>query len=582
MHLPVDTLLHGNTYRIVRFINSGGFGCTYEAEHVMLQKRVAIKEFFVKDFCNRDEMTAHITVGTVSKTGLVEKLRRKFIEEARALCKLQHPGIVRVSDVFEENGTAYYVMDYIDGKTISEIVNQEGALPEFRAVLYIKQIAEALQYVHDNNRLHLDIKPGNIMVGRDDRPILIDFGASKQYDEDAGENTSTLVGKTPGYAPPEQMANHVMKFMPATDIYALGATLYKMLTGITPLDAHTRISEAMTPIPAYISEPVREAVAAAMKLNKNERLQTLNAFLAIMQGPVQVEDEQTRFETDMPKKTETDAPVPEPVPVPEPATDGNGNGNGNRGILKGMNKWVMVSVIAVVTAIIIVVGASLVAREKKEHFARHRYDDLRSLCENNIKIGGPENYAALVEARSLLDSLKAYHAKYAFLSHQKEGIGAMEKELSSKLSIAQKAWIRSAKGQYEIAGDIPRAISFYHIASFLSPSAEITAAIDDIAKKRNCKGAYMAVTQSYIEGDYLYVSYNGLNLSEIGETAVQYELIPDNAGNTAARRGQVKVSIKPGNDHRLRIEIKNASSLLPCRLELSCNNIVFYRNKMER
>ena len=100
MELLSNRLLQDGKYRIVRFISSGGFGCTYEAEHIMLEKRVAIKEFFVKDFCNRDESTAHITVGTLSKKGLVEKLQRKFIDEAKALCRLQHPGIVSVQDVF--------------------------------------------------------------------------------------------------------------------------------------------------------------------------------------------------------------------------------------------------------------------------------------------------------------------------------------------------------------------------------------------------------------------------------------------------------------------------------------------------
>ena len=203
MNLPVDRLLQGGKYRIVRFISSGGFGCTYEAEHVMLERRVAIKEFFVKDFCNRDEATAQVTVGTLSKKGLVEKLRRKFVDEAKGLCKLHHPGIVRVSDVFEENGTAYFVMDYVEGRSLNDVVKQEGPLPEARALNYIRQAAEALQYVHEQNRLHLDVKPGNIMLDSEDRVVLIDFGASKQYDEQDGENTSTLLGKTPGYAPLE-------------------------------------------------------------------------------------------------------------------------------------------------------------------------------------------------------------------------------------------------------------------------------------------------------------------------------------------------------------------------------------------
>lgn len=295
MNLPVDTLLQGGKYRIVRFINSGGFGCTYEAEHVMLEKRVAIKEFFVKDFCNRDETTAHVTVGTVSKKGLVEKLRRKFVEEAKALCRLQHPGIVRVSDVFEENGTAYFVMDYIDGRSLSEVVKQEGPLSEARALKYIRQAAEALQYVHGHNRLHLDIKPGNIMVDDgNDQAVLIDFGASKQYDEQDGENVSTLLGKTPGYAPLEQMGNDVVKFLPATDIYALGATFYKLLTGITPLSAHLLASgEVLKPLPAAVSASTGRAITAAMELNKNKRPQTMREFFALLNESVGLVDEVT-------------------------------------------------------------------------------------------------------------------------------------------------------------------------------------------------------------------------------------------------------------------------------------------------
>lgn len=198
MNLPESTLLQGGKYRIVRFMSNGGFGCTYEAVHTVMDERVAIKEFFVKDFCNRDEITSKVTLGTRSKSALVDKLRKKFIDEAKSLYRLRHPGIVRVSDVFEENGTAYYVMDYIEGKSLNDIVKESGALPESRALKYIRQVCDALKYVHAHNRLHLDIKPGNIMIESvSDRAILIDFGASKQYDEADGENTSTLMGKTP-------------------------------------------------------------------------------------------------------------------------------------------------------------------------------------------------------------------------------------------------------------------------------------------------------------------------------------------------------------------------------------------------
>lgn len=301
-NLPENSLLQGGKYRIIRFIGSGGFGCTYEGEHVMLEKRIAIKEFFVRDFCNREESTAKVTVGTQSKATLVSRLKLKFVDEAKALCRLQHPGIVRVSDVFEENGTAYYVMDYIEGQSLDEIVKNTGPLPESQAVKYIRQMCDALKYVHSHNRLHLDIKPANIMIDSGtDYAVLIDFGASKQYDEVGGENTSTLLGKTPGYAPPEQMANNVVKFTPATDIYAFGATFYKILMGITPPDASLLISgEPMRPLPSKVSRNIRDAIISAMQLNKKTRPQSIDEFLAILDNkvdtlPLHEQDERTQI-----------------------------------------------------------------------------------------------------------------------------------------------------------------------------------------------------------------------------------------------------------------------------------------------
>ena len=304
-HLPEGTLLQGGKYRIVRFIGSGGFGCTYEAEHTELKEKVAIKEFFVKDFCNRDGETSRITVGTESKRPLVTKLLMKFKDEARSLYRLRHPGIVRVSDVFEENGTAYYVMDYIEGHSLQDVVKAEGRLTEDRSLKYIREVSEALSYVHSHNRLHLDIKPGNIMIDGNDHAILIDFGASKQYDEASGENTSTLMGRTPGYAPPEQMSNKVGKFLPATDIYALGATLYKCLSGETPPDSTDLISgEELVPLPSSVHDSTRRAVSAAMELNKGRRPQSVNEFLAILDGSFEPDrsEESTFLDTGI-KKT---------------------------------------------------------------------------------------------------------------------------------------------------------------------------------------------------------------------------------------------------------------------------------------
>ena len=282
-------MLRGDTYRIVRFIAAGGFGCTYEAEHVMLRKRVAIKEFFMQDYCNREEHTKHVTVGTQGMHDLVDKYRRKFVDEARALSGLHHDGIVSVSDVFEENGTAYYVMDYVEGQSLAERC-KGNPLPEKAAIYYIRQVAEALIYVHDHNRLHLDIKPGNIMIEASGRTVLIDFGVSKQYDAALGENTTTLLGYSPGYAPLEQMEGDVRQFLPATDVYALGATLYFLLTGKTPPSASRRINEDMPPLPAGISAATRQAVEQAMEIRKKDRPQSVREFVALLDAAVRAEN----------------------------------------------------------------------------------------------------------------------------------------------------------------------------------------------------------------------------------------------------------------------------------------------------
>lgn len=283
MPLAPGSLLQGGKYRIIRFISSGGFGCTYEAVHTGLNGRMAIKEFFVQDICNRDDATGYVSVGLQSKAQTFDKLREKFIREAQSVFALSHPGIVHVSDVFEENGTAYFVMDYIDGCSLADLVDKNGPMDEATALGYMRQVCAALDYVHANGRLHLDIKPGNIMVDRTGRAVLIDFGASKQYDDGTGKNMSTLLGFTPGFAPPEQMTADVSRFLPATDVYALGGTLYNLLTGEAPLSANHRYAgDDLKPMAESVSPSTRRAVEAALQLNKSARPQSVAEFSALL------------------------------------------------------------------------------------------------------------------------------------------------------------------------------------------------------------------------------------------------------------------------------------------------------------
>ena len=300
MNLKTGHLLAGGRYRVERVLGQGGFGITYEARDTKFKSRVksvAIKEFVVKDFCNREEETNRIIVATQSKVELVEKLRNKFIDEANALFELEHPGIVRVTDTFEENNTAYYVMEYINGSSLSTIIEKDGPLSEDVTLGYMRQAAAALEYLHGQNRLHLDIKPHNIMVDNDGRVVLIDFGVSKQYDEVDNANTSTLMGYTPGYAPLEQCNNGVMEFTPTTDIYSLGAVLFKLLTGETPPHASEVNENGLPALPKVISATTCHAIETAMQPRRKDRPQSIGEFLALLDGNVKAENGKVKTES---------------------------------------------------------------------------------------------------------------------------------------------------------------------------------------------------------------------------------------------------------------------------------------------
>ena len=216
---------------------------------------MAIKEFFPKDFCEREGDTSHITLGNANTTELVAKLKIKFLKEAKNISKLSHPNIVAIHDIFEENGTAYYLMDYIDGISLGDNIKSEGAMSETEALRYIRTISGAIKYMHAKAMNHLDLKPANIMLRRaDNTPVLIDFGLAKQYDATGDQTSTTPVGISHGYAPIEQYRpGGVATFTPQTDIYALGATLYALLSGTTPPHYSDILEDGLPELPSSVS-----------------------------------------------------------------------------------------------------------------------------------------------------------------------------------------------------------------------------------------------------------------------------------------------------------------------------------------
>ena len=225
---------------------------------------------------------------------MVDRYMKKFIKEAQILARFDNPNIVHVQDVFKENETWYYVMDYVDGRSLESIIREKGHLSEGESLDYIGKIADALKYIHGYNVNHLDIKPSNIMVrSRDNEPILIDFGISKQYDENKNATTTTPSGISEGYSPLEQYkAGGVSVFSPQSDIYALGATLYCMVTGKTPPNATDILNEGVPKLPASISTTISDAITASLQPKRLDRPSSVEAFMSILDNQ-QRNDERT-------------------------------------------------------------------------------------------------------------------------------------------------------------------------------------------------------------------------------------------------------------------------------------------------
>lgn len=301
--LQPGTVLRGkdNSYRIDRVLGQGTFGITYlaytrvvvkgELGSVPTEIQVAVKEFFMRDINGREGST----VTTGGSRELFDKYNYKFRREARNLAGLSHEGIVKVIETFEVNGTSYYAMEYCSGGSLDALIVRRGGLPQGEALELFGQMASALAYMHSCNMLHLDLKPGNVMLRGNGCPVLIDFGLAKQYNEDGDpESSTTIGGGTPGYAPLEQSNYNEEekdeggkeRQIPVTmDVYALGATLYKMLTGERPPAA----SDVLRRFPANaladrgVSSEVIAAIRRAMSPIPDDRYQSVPDFAAALQ-----------------------------------------------------------------------------------------------------------------------------------------------------------------------------------------------------------------------------------------------------------------------------------------------------------
>ena len=259
--------------------NPGGFGITYLGYNKRLECKVAIKEFLPRELAGRALDGLTVAVHRDKEDHIFRAGLNQFLREARTLAKFNHPNIVRVVDFFEENNTAYLVMDYCSGVNLVDYVEQNGGpLSEKSALELLLPIFDGLKEVHSRGILHRDIKPRNVFITSNGRPILLDFGAARQAAESLSEGFTMLI--TPGFAPLEQY-DRQGKQGPWTDVYACAATLYYMLTGSIPPAAISRVAnDTFLPVTdlRQVSPGIQQALTLGLALLPEHRPQSVAEF----------------------------------------------------------------------------------------------------------------------------------------------------------------------------------------------------------------------------------------------------------------------------------------------------------------
>jgi len=281
--LSMGSMLQMGKYRIDSYLSSGGFGNTYVVTNLQFDERMAMKEFFMKGISERnpDQTTVSVSNGLNQKQ--FDQQRNKFKKEARRLRKLNNDRIVRVHDLFDENGTSYYIMDFVEGESLSDRLRRTGKpMTEAEVRNVLMQVLSALKEVHANGIWHLDLKPGNILVDDKGNVKVIDFGASKQTGAEADGATTFSMCYTPCYAPTEQIEQNMDRIGPWTDFFALGATLYNLLTNLKPPQISEIADGGSFHYPVAVSQQMRELIKWMMTPTRSKRPQSADEVLQFL------------------------------------------------------------------------------------------------------------------------------------------------------------------------------------------------------------------------------------------------------------------------------------------------------------
>ena len=280
--LPAGTVLHGR-FEVKRVIGGGGFGITYEGLDQVLNARVAIKEYYMTGFVNRNVAASLDVIPSVGeKAETFRKNREKFYSEAMVLAKFgEEDGIVRIQDYFQENETAYIVMEYLDGGSLKDRLNRDGTMNWEEALDLLMPGMVSLEHVHEAGIIHRDISPDNIMLTKSGKIRILDFGAARKTTDSDPKSLSVIL--KPGYAPEEQYRSKGVQG-PWTDVYAFCATLYRCITGQVPDEAMDRlVSDTLRPVHFLVPEcpvSVSKVIGKGMAVSQKDRYQSLQELIS--------------------------------------------------------------------------------------------------------------------------------------------------------------------------------------------------------------------------------------------------------------------------------------------------------------
>lgn len=549
-YLQPGTIL--DQYTISQHLASGGFGNTYLATN-RLGAPVVIKEFYMSGVCSRDVDSRNITISIDENKPLFSSQKNKFLKEAKRIHSFSHPNIVKVSDLFQTNGTAYYVMDYIDGISLAQM---QKPLSEEKVMHYLRQIMNALEYVHSKKLTHLDIKPSNIMIDHNDNAILIDFGASKLFDneEDCKKSrTTTGMAYTPGYAPIEQISNEIEAIGPHSDIYALGATLYNLLTNLQP-PLPSEVRKKGLPQISNISPTLMNAINNAMKFFDNERIQNVAELRLALNNNTPIIPPYPQEDPIEP--TPKPEPIPTiPLPQPTPPTIPDNPTPPKPSIVSKFFKWFFISLGIIFLGFVI-------------------YKIIPKIILNP-----PENTTTIVDNDSLSTSMGVICGNWA-----NDAINSSPKDISKDAIIQQVEYVLDLDTTdlgytlgisygYEFLSQIHH---FYSNDIYLENNRALTEYNKYFSKNQpsinEIKEAneYIQLTNIRIQNeDYSFINhdslYRAIGIASGGAHANYYNQFDEEAKNKCSKRA-IKQSIK----HILEIDTTEYGNLigLNCGLQI--------------